>query len=57
MYNLTIKPIRKRMDSPLKFNSAFPALSPTLTKNTEKMKKKVIKYVRKNFLKDSNQNH
>jgi hypothetical protein len=54
---MSLKQIRIRMDFPLKFNSAFSAHFPTLSYNTYKMYKKEIIYVKKNYLKDSNQNH
>jgi hypothetical protein len=54
---MSLKQIRIRMDFPLKFNSAFSAHSPTLSYIIYKMYKKEINYVKKNYLKDSNQNH
>jgi hypothetical protein len=45
------------MDFPVKFNSAFTTLSPTPTLITDKKSKKEIKYIRKNCIRVSNQNH
>jgi hypothetical protein len=55
-FSIDVKSVLKTnwdINAPLKCNSVFIALSPTLTLNTDKIYKKEIKYVRKN----SNLNH